>query len=61
MERINFDYPIAFRGYETGFIDDVILEKDRIIDTQEKDLISLKREIVDLKKKINYSKNKKKR
>ncbi len=61
MERVNLDYPTAFRGYETGFIDDVILEKDRIIDTQEKDLVSLKREIVDLKKKINYSNKKKKR
>lgn len=61
MERVNLDYPIAFRGYETGFVDDVILEKDRIIDTQEKDLVSLKREIVDLKKKINYSNKKKKR
>lgn len=61
MERVNLDYPIAFMGYETGFVDDVILEKDRIIDTQEKDLVSLKREIVDLKKKINYSNKKKKR
>lgn len=61
MERVNLDYPIAFRGYETGFVDDVIFEKDRIIDTQEKDLVSLKREIVDLKKKINYSNKKKKR
>lgn len=60
MERMNLDYPIAFRGYETGFIDDIICEKDRIIGVQEKDLASLKREIVDLKKKINYSKNKKK-
>lgn len=60
MERLNFDYPIAFRGYEPSFIDDVIDEKNRIIDIQEKDLQSLKREIVDLKKKINYSKRKKK-
>lgn len=60
MERMNLDYPIAFRGYETSFIDDVICEKDRIIGVQEKDLVSLKREIVDLKKKINCSKNKKK-
>ena len=37
MERVNFDYPISFRGYETGFIDDVIDEKNRIIDIQEKD------------------------
>ena len=60
MERINLDYPIAFRGYDIGFIDDVLDEKNRIIDIQEKDLLSLKREIVDLKKKINYSKRKKK-
>ena len=60
MERMNFDYQIAFRGYETGFIDDILEEKQRIIDIQGKDLISLKREIVDLKKKINYSKRKKK-
>ena len=60
MERMNLDYPIAFRGYETSFIDDILDEKNRIIDIQEKDLVSLKREIVDLKKKINYSKRKKK-
>lgn len=60
MERMNFDYPIAFRGYETGFIDEIIDEKDRIIGVQEKDLASLKREIVDLKKKINCSNRKKK-
>ena len=60
MERMNFDYPIAFRGYETSYIDDILEEKQRIIDVQGKDLESLKREIVDLKKKINYSKRKKK-
>lgn len=58
---MNFDYPIAFRGYDTSFVDDIILEKDRIISTQEKDLVSLKREIVDLKKKINYSNQRRKR
>ena len=60
MERENFDYPIAFRGYDTVFIDEILEEKQRIIDIQGKDLESLKREIVDLKKKINYSKRKKK-
>ncbi len=60
MERMNLDYPIAFRGYETSYVDDIIIEKDRIIGVQEKDLESLKREIVDLKKQINYSKRKKK-
>ena len=47
MERVEFDYPIAYRGYEIGIIDDVLEEKDRIIDIQGKDLESLKREIVD--------------
>ena len=61
MERINFDYPIAERGYDIGFIDDVLDEKDRIIEIQSKDVASLKREIIDLKKKINYSRRKKKR
>ena len=60
MERENFDYPIAFRGYDTEFIDEILEEKQRIIDIQGKDLESLKREIVDLKKKISYSKRKKK-
>lgn len=60
MERTNFDYPIAFRGYETGYINEILDEKNRIIDIQEKDLMSLKREIVDLKKKISYSNRKKK-
>ena len=60
MERTNLDYPIAFRGYDTEFIDEILEEKQRIIDIQGKDLESLKREIVDLKKKINYSKRKKK-
>ena len=60
MERENFDYPIAFRGYDTVFIDEILEEKQRIIDIQGKYLESLKREIVDLKNKINYSKRKKK-
>ena len=60
MERTNFDYPIAFRGYETSYINEILDEKNRIIDIQEKDLMSLKREIVDLKKKISYSNRKKK-
>ena len=61
MERENFDYPIAFRGYDTGFIDEILEEKQRIIDIQGKDLESLKREIVDLKKKIDYLNRKKRR
>ncbi len=60
MERMNFDYPIAFKGYDTEYINEILDEKDRIIDTQGKDLMSLKREIVELKKQISYSNRKKK-
>ena len=60
MEGIHLDYPIAFRGYETDYINEIIDEKDRLIGVQSRDLESLKREIVDLKKRINYSKRKKK-
>ena len=41
-------------------IEDIISEKDRIISVQERDMESLKREIVMLKKQLNYSKQKKK-
>ena len=61
MERVNIDYPIAFKGYDMEFINDVIDEKDRLIEIQEKDVGSLKREIVDLKKKLNYLERKKRR
>ena len=61
MERVDLSYPIAFRGYEIEFIDEIIDEKNRLISIQEKDLESLKREIVDLNKKIDYLNRKKKR
>ena len=61
MERMNLDYPIAFRGYETDYIDEILDEKDRIIGVQCRDVESLKREIVDLKKRIDYLNRKKRR
>ena len=61
MGRYNLDYPISFRGYEPAYINEIIDEKDRIIGVQEKDVESLKREIVDLKKKIDYLNRKKRR
>ena len=61
MEESNLNYPIAFKGYDMEFIDEIISEKDRLIEIQEKDVGSLKREIVDLKKKLNYLERKKKR
>ena len=41
-------------------MEDLISEKNRIISVQERDMESLKREIVYLKKQLNYSKHKKK-
>lgn len=41
-------------------MEDIISEKNRIISVQERDMESLKREIVELKKQLNYSKQKKK-
>lgn len=61
MEGMNLDYPIAFRGYEPDYINEIIDEKDRIIGVQSRDVESLKREIVDLKKKIDYLSRKKRR
>ena len=61
MGRQDLTYPIAFRGYEPGIINEILDEKNRIIGLQEKDVESLKREIVDLKKKIDYLSRKKKR
>ena len=58
MEGINLDYPISFKGYDTDYVDEIIGEKDRV---QCRDVESLKREIVDLKKKIDYLKRKKRR
>ena len=55
MDEINVGYPIAFRGYEMDYINEIIDEKDRLISVQSRDLESLKREIVDLKKKLNCS------
>ena len=47
-------------GDEFESIEDIISEKDRLISLQESDMESLKREIVSLKKQLNYSKQKKK-
>ncbi len=55
-----FDYKLSFLGYDKGCIDEIICEKDRLIELQERDMQSLKREIAYLKQQINYSRNKKK-
>ena len=55
-----FDYKLSFLGYDKSCIDEIICEKDRLIELQERDMQSLKREIAYLKQQINYSRNKKK-
>ena len=49
-----------FSDVQREYIEDVILEKNRHISLQERDIESLKREIIYLKKQLNYSKSKKK-
>lgn len=48
------------RELDRAFLDDIIVEKDRLISLQERDMECLKREIHSLKKQLNYSKQKKK-
>ena len=55
-----FDYKLSFLGYDKGCIDEIISEKDRLIQLQKQDMQSLKNEIRLLKQQVNYSKNKKK-
>lgn len=45
---------------DRAYIEDLLDEKDRLLDVARRDMESLKREIVSLKKQLNYSKSKKK-
>ena len=49
-----------YSDFDRESLNELIMEKDRLISLQERDMQSLKREIVDLKRQLNYSKNKKK-
>ena len=53
MEKVDIDYKLAFLGYDKACIDEIIGEKDRLIELQERDLASLKQEIQFLKRQIN--------
>ena len=55
-----YDLKPSFNDDVYDSLEERIAEKDRIIDVQERDMESLKREIVSLKKQLNYSKRKKK-
>lgn len=41
-------------------VEEMILDRNRVISLQERDILSLKGEINDLKKQLNYTKQKKK-
>ena len=61
MERMeNLDFKLSFWGYDKCYVDEIISEKDRLIQLQKQDMQSLKNEIRLLKQQINYSKNKRK-
>ena len=51
---------LRFNEVQREYIEDVILEKNRLISLQERDIESLKREIISLRKQMNYSKQKRK-
>lgn len=51
---------MSFRGYDRDYVDDLLEEKDRLLSVARRDMESLKREIISLKKQLNYSKTKKK-
>ena len=58
FDRFNLGSSFGDDRFES--MEDIISEKNRIISIQERDMESLKREIVYLKKQLNYSRSKKK-
>ncbi len=54
------DVMSSLRERERESIQEMMYEKDRLILLQERDMDSLKREIVALKEQLNYSKQRKK-
>ncbi len=57
MENLE-DIKISLRGYDTEAVNEIISEKNRVIDVAMRDVESLKREISDLKDQINKSQKK---
>lgn len=60
MKDFENDIKFSFYGYDTESVDEILREKNRRIDVQERDVESLKREICSLKKQLQSSENKKK-
>ncbi len=60
MKSLDNDIQLSFHGYDTESVDEILREKNRLIEVQERDVETLKREIEALKKQLNCSKNKKK-
>ena len=44
---------MSFRGYDRDYVDDLLEEKDRLLSVARRDMESLKREIISLKKQLN--------
>ncbi len=57
MEDFGNGIRFSFYGYDTESVDEIIREKNRRLDVQERDVESLKREITSLKKQLNSSKH----
>ena len=60
MKEVENDIKFSFYGYDTESVDEILREKNRRLDVQERDVESLKREIRSLKLKLESSNHKKK-
>ncbi len=60
MEDFENGIRFSFYGYDTESVDEILREKNRRLDVQERDMESLKREICSLKERLDGSQNKKK-
>lgn len=60
MEDFKNGIRFSFYGYDTESVDEILREKNRRLDVQERDMESLKREICSLKERLDGSQNKKK-
>lgn len=59
MKEYQNDIKISFYGYDTESVDEILREKNRRIEVQERDVESLKREICSLKAQLSSNQKKK--
>ena len=55
MEDFENGIRFSFYGYDTESVDEILREKNRRLDVQERDMESLKREICSLKERLDGS------